>query len=66
MFILEKGERADPMYGLQKEYITEEDIEALKNGRRLYIDVNNEYAVVIKYKRGKKNESICDNKRCIF
>lgn len=56
MFILEKGERADPMYGLQKEYITEEDIEALKNGRRLYIDVNNEYAVVIKYKKGKKNE----------
>ena len=56
MFILEKGERADPMYGLQKEYITEEDIEALKNGRRLYIDVNNEYAVVIKYKKGKKND----------
>lgn len=58
MFILEKGERADPMYGLQKEYITEEDIEALKNGRRLYIDVNNEYAVVIKYKKGKKNDKV--------
>ena len=66
MFVLEKYEKADPMYGMEIEYITDEMIEALKNGKRIYIDVMNEYAVVIKYKKGKKNESICNNKRCIF
>ena len=52
MIVLEKGERADHLYGLQTEYITDEDIEALKEGKRLYFDVNVEYAVVIKYKKG--------------
>lgn len=56
MFLLDKNERADPINGRQDEIITDEMIEALKDGRRLYIDVNNEYAVVIKYKKGKKNE----------
>lgn len=54
MFLLDKNERADPIYGRQDEIITDEMIEALKKGRRLYIDVQNEYAVVIKYK-GKNN-----------
>lgn len=52
MKILNKGERADPLYGLQEEYITDEEIEALRQGKRLYIDINCEYAVVIKYKKG--------------
>lgn len=50
MIILEKGERADPLWGMETEFITDEQIEALKSGRRLWISVNDEYAVVIKYK----------------
>lgn len=50
MIILNKGERADPLYGMQTETITDKDIEALKDGKRLYFEVNMEYAVVIKYK----------------
>jgi hypothetical protein len=49
MIILEKGERADPLWGMGTEYITDEQIEALKSGRRLWLSVNDEYAVVIKY-----------------
>lgn len=56
MFILKKGEKVDPKYGMEIEYITDEMIEALKNGKRIYIDVMSEYAVVIKYKKGKKND----------
>ena len=52
MIILEKHERADQLYGSQTEIITEEEMEALKQGKRLYISVNMEYAVIIKY-RGK-------------
>ena len=48
MIILEKGERADPLYGRQDEIITDAMIDALKAGKRLYIDVNHEYAIVIK------------------
>lgn len=57
MFILNKGERADAMWGLHKEYLTDKDIEELKKGKRLYFQVFNEYAVVIKYKRSGENES---------
>lgn len=56
MKILNKGERADPLYGLLGETITDKEIEALKDGKRLYIDVNCEYAVVIKYKKGGEDE----------
>ena len=52
MIILKKGERAEPWWGMQTEYITDEQIEALKNGRRLWLSVNDEYAVVIRYKGG--------------
>jgi len=53
MIILENGERADPLWGMDTEIITDEMIEALQQGKRLYITVNNEYAVVIK-KNGKR------------
>lgn len=59
MVVLEKGERADPLWGIQTEYIKDEEIEALKNGKRLYLSVNNEYAIVIRYakqRRKKKND----------
>ena len=50
--ILKKGERADPLWGLEEKIITDEMIEALQQGKRLYLSVNDEYAVVIK--KGKK------------
>lgn len=52
MIILEKGEKADPLWGMGTEYITDKEIEALKNGKRLWLSVNDEYAVVIKYEGG--------------
>ena len=55
MIILEKGEKADPLWGMATEYITDEEIEALKSGRRLWLSVNDEYAVVIKYKKERIN-----------
>lgn len=57
MKILEKGERADTLYGIQTEYITEEMIEALRNGQRLYTDVQGEYAVIIKYRAKAKEKT---------
>ena len=52
MIILQKGEKADPLWGMGIEYITDKEIEALKSGRRLWLSVNDEYAVVIRYKGG--------------
>ncbi len=52
MIILKKGEKADPMWGMSTEHITDKDIDALKSGKRLYMTVNDEYAVVIRYKGG--------------
>jgi hypothetical protein len=54
MRILEKWQKADPLYRIETHYITEKEIEALIEGKRLYFDVNWEYAVVIKFKSQKK------------
>ena len=54
MIILEKGEKAESLWGMGIEYITDEEIEALKSGRKLWLLVNDEYAVVIKYMGGDK------------
>jgi hypothetical protein len=48
MRILKDGECPDTLWGLEKETITNEMIEALQEGKRLYLTVNDEYAVVIK------------------
>ena len=54
MIILKKMEKADQLWGICTEYnITDNDIEALKSGKRLYMTVNDEYAVVIRYKGGE-------------
>lgn len=53
MIILEDGERAEQFWGMYTEIITDEMIEALEQGKRLYLSVNDEYAVVIK-KNGKR------------
>lgn len=34
MIILKKGESANPLWGIETEYITDEQIEALKSGSR--------------------------------
>lgn len=52
MIILEKGEKADSLWGMDTVFITDKEIDALKEGKRLYISVNHEYAIVIKYKKG--------------
>lgn len=53
MIILEKGEKADPLWGMATEHITDKEIDALKEGKQLYMSVNDEYAVVIKYEKEK-------------
>lgn len=58
MEILNKGERVDWQYGGGIEYITDKDIEALKEGLRAVIDVNSEYTIVLKYKKEQKHEHI--------
>lgn len=58
MEILKKGERVDWQYGGSIEYITDKDIEALKEGLRAVINVNSEYTIVLKYKKERKYEHI--------
>jgi hypothetical protein len=56
--ILEKGEKANPWWGMNTEIITDEMIEALQQGKRLYLSVNDEYAVVIKKDKNRKKEAM--------
>lgn len=53
MRVLKEEEKADPLWGIGTEYITDKDIDALKSGKRLYMTVNDEYAVVIRYIDGE-------------
>ena len=57
MRILRKGERADPLWGLEEKTITDEMIKKLQQGKRLYLSVNDEYAVVIKKSTKRRGES---------
>lgn len=54
MRILKNGEYARPLYGLEKEIITDEMIKALQDGKKLYLTVNDEYAVVIEMDTKKR------------
>ena len=56
MRILDKGERIDWQYGGNYEYITDKDIEELKQGKRAEIDVNGEYTIVLKYRKEQEHE----------
>ena len=42
-----KDGRLNPLYGMDKYNLTDEDIEALKDGKILYSTINDEYAIVI-------------------
>lgn len=46
--ILEKNEKYDKLYGDYTIEIAKEDIEELIKGKKLYIPVNDEYALIIK------------------
>ena len=46
--ILEENEEYDKLYGDYEIEITKEDIEGLLKGKKLYIPVNDEYALTIK------------------
>lgn len=45
--ILNNEKDADPLYGMERKIITIEDIEALKDGKLLYTDIAEEYALLI-------------------
>ena len=46
--ILEENEEYDKLYGDYTIEIVKEDIEELLNGKKIYIPVNDEYALTIK------------------
>ena len=48
--ILEYGERADSLWGIENKEITELELEALLEGKRLWTDINWEYAITIRLK----------------
>lgn len=52
--MLEENEEYDKLYGDYAIEITKEDIEELLKGKKLYIPVNDEYAVVIEVKNDCK------------
>ncbi len=54
--ILEESEEYDKLYGAYEIEITKEDIEELLKGKKLYIPVNDEYALTIKAIDNCKNE----------
>ena len=55
--ILKKGEKAESLYGIENKKITELELEALLDGKRIWTDINWEYAMTIQLKdRSKKLE----------
>lgn len=52
--ILEESEEYDKLYGAYEIEITKEDIEELLKGKKLYIPVNDEYALTIKANKLQK------------
>lgn len=62
--ILEYGERADSLWGIENKEITELELEALLEGKRLWTDINWEYAITIRLKdRLKELDIDRENKR---
>ena len=45
--IVDKDQEVDYLYGMETVEISQDNIEQLKEGKRLYITVNDEYAVLI-------------------
>lgn len=47
VFEMDRSDVIDPLFGVYSKKITDEQIEALKNGKCLYLDVDGEYAVIL-------------------
>ena len=45
--IVDKDQEVDYLYGMETVEISQGDIEQLKDGKRLYITVNDEYTVLV-------------------
>ena len=57
VIMLPKGTRRnqiDWLYGGEEYYITKDQIEELINGSIIYLPVNDEYGVIIKFKKENK------------
>lgn len=62
--ILEYREKANSLYGIENKEITELELEALLEGKRLWTDINLEYAITIQLKdRLKELDIDRENKR---
>lgn len=62
--ILEQGETARELYGIEDKKITELELEALLEGKRLWTDIYWEYAITIRLKdRLKELDIDRENKR---
>jgi hypothetical protein len=48
IWIMEEDEEPNPLYGMETNTITKDMLKALQDGKRLYMTVNGEYAVVLK------------------
>ena len=48
VYILQDDEQPDPLYGMETHTLTPNVIACLQAGKRIYIAVNDEYAVVLK------------------
>ena len=60
MKILENGEDFDKLYGWQNYILTKKEIQALLDGKTLYTDINDEYAITIELEGNKKKETVND------
>lgn len=56
--ILDKKDDFDHLYGWTEYAVTREDIEALRNGKRLYSDMGGEYAITIVMKGADDAETV--------
>ena len=45
--IVDKDEEVSYLYGMETVELSQNDMEQLKDGKRLYVTVNDEYAVLI-------------------
>lgn len=63
--ILEYRERAESLWGLENKEITELELEALLEGKRLWTNINGEYAMTIRLK-DRLNELNIDREKREF
>lgn len=55
---IDNEEQINWLYGGSEYILTDEDIEALKQGRLINFTVNMEYGCVLKYRKGTNNDKV--------